>query len=142
MTTENGMASLAGWLEVKCGPAQAQYIMDEIHKTQQLEKSPECMELMLMADLIDGYRKELLHHIKEFKALRRQESTRSLVTLHIRHKLKEMEEIIKGGIFSWATLRDDYFLQRACYMEQCRRTKSGSMLDKPLVLESKQRRSA
>ena len=142
MTTENELAALAGWLEVKCGPAQAQYIIDEIEKTQRQEKNPECLEIMLMADLIDGYRKELLRHIKEFKTLRRQESTRSLVTLHIRHKLNEMEETIKGGILSWATLRDDYFLQRACYMEQCRRKKSGSIPEKITITKNKQRRSA
>lgn len=130
MTDQNNeLATLAGWLEVKCGPAQSQYIIDEISKIQQREKPLECMEIMLLADLIHGYRKEMLCQIKEYKALRNQECAQELSTLHIWHELKDMKENICKGIACWTTLRDDYFLQRACYMEQCRRIQNGFAIE-------------
>ena len=123
MQMEDGLAALAGWLEEKYGPAQAQHIIDELEKTQKRETSAECMALKMMADLIDMYRKDMLRQIRDFKTLRAQESYHAVANLHIRHRLKNMEDTIARGVESWSILRDDYFFQRACYMNECRRPK-------------------
>ncbi len=67
---DHDMAAIAGWLEEDCGEIQAQYILDEITKIQRKGSPLECLEIMLLADLIHGCRKEMLRQIKEFKALR------------------------------------------------------------------------
>ncbi len=123
----NEMATLAGWLEENCGEIQAQYIIDHITRMQRRGSPLECLEIMLLADLIHGYRKEMLRQIKEFKALRKQENSSSLTSVRIYRKLKDMKDQICQGIECWTTLRDDYFLQRACYMEHYRRKKEGFM---------------
>jgi len=122
---DHKMAALVGWLEENCGEIQAQYILDHITKMQRKGGPFECMEIMLLADLIHGYRKEMLRQIKEFKALRSRENSKSLMSVRVYRKLKDMKDQIKSGLQCWADLRDDYFLQRACYIEHCRRKQNG-----------------
>ena len=122
---DHDMAALVGWLEEKCGHIQAQYVLDEITKMQRRGTPLECMEIMLLADLIHGYRKEMLRQIKEFKALHKLQKSDSLASMRVYRKLRNMKEQIKSGLQCWTDLRDDYFLQRACYMEHCRRVQSG-----------------
>lgn len=127
------MASLAAWLEDRYDEIQAQAIMEEVLKTERRtsenpSRVPDYLEVKLLADLMYGYRKELLRQIKEFKTLRRKESKKELVMLHVRHRLKNMEENIMFGIQDWRDLRDDYFLQYACCMEHYRRQQEGYKL--------------
>ncbi len=138
----NEMATLAGWLEEKCGEIQTQYILDHITKMQRKGSHFECMEIMLLADLIHGYRKEMLRQIKEFKVLRSRESSKSLMSVRIYRKLKDMKEQIKSGLQCWTNLRDDYFLQRACYMEHCRRIQNGFVVEYACAPSMPQRRRA
>ena len=126
---DHNMAALAGWLEEKCGHIQAQYVLDEITKMQHRGSPLECLEIMLLADLIHGYRREMLRQIKALKALRNQERAQSLPSLRTRRKLKDMKEAIQQGLSCWTSLRDDYFLQRACYMEHCRRARNGFAME-------------
>ena len=139
---DHNMATLAGWLEEKCGEIQAQYILDHITKMQRKGSPFECMEIMLLADLIHGYRKEMLRQIKEFKALRKQGGSKSLTSVRIYRKLKDMKEQIKSGLQCWTDLRDDYFLQRACYMEHCRRSQYGFAVEYARSPSMPQRRRA
>ncbi|MCK5375046.1 MAG: hypothetical protein KAJ40_07160 [Alphaproteobacteria bacterium] len=75
---------------------------------------------MLLADLIHGYRKEMLRQIKGFKALRRLEYAQAVATFHVRKDLKCMKEAIINSISCWAELRDMYFFERARYVECCK----------------------
>jgi len=113
-------ANLAGWLEENCGEIQAQDILNYItamqHKTYHLE----CMEIMLLAEVIHGYRKEMLRQIKEYKALRAQEYAQVVASFHVRKELKSIKEAITSGIACWKDLRDTYFFERTCYMERCK----------------------
>jgi|GEM_PF-3733270 len=116
----NKMAALAGWLEESCGKNQAQDILDHITKMQCKGDSLECLEIMLLADIIHGYRKELLRKIKDFKALRSQEYAQDVASFHVRKELKGMKDAIINCIACWADLRDLYFYERAIYMERCK----------------------
>jgi len=116
----HNMAALAGWLEEKCGPVQALSILDQITRMLYQETSLQCMEIMLLADLIYEYRKEMLSQIKEYKALRNREYAQSVATFHVRKELKSMKEEIRNGVTCWVHLRDMYFFEYARYMECCK----------------------
>ncbi len=121
MTSQNyDMAALTGWLEENCGENQAQCILDQIKKMRYQGGSLQCMEIMLLADLIHSYRKERLRQIKEFKELRAQEYAQAVATFHVRKELKGTKEAIMNGISCWADLRELYFFERARYMERCK----------------------
>ncbi len=120
MTDKNdNMAALTGWLEEKCGHIQTQCVLNEITKMQ-FKDALECMEIMLLADIIHGYRKDMLRQVKEFKDLRAQEYTQDVATFHVRKELKSMKEEIMNGIACWSDLREMYFFERARYMERCK----------------------
>jgi len=121
MTSQtNGMAALAGWLEENCGQIQARYILDHIIKMQHKYEPLECMEIMLLAEIIHGYRKGMLSQIKEYKALRAQEYAQDVATFHVRKELKCMKEAIMDSLVCWKDLRTMYFYERALYMERCK----------------------
>lgn len=120
--TTNGktFAGFAEYLHDHYGPGQAQYILDELEKTHRRgqDTAPQCMAVKMKADLIQAYRREMLHQIKAYKALCKSESARSL---------DDMQERIKKGVESWKTLRVDYFLQRSCLMEHYERRRTGEI---------------
>jgi len=114
------MATLAGWLEENCGQDQAESILDQVHKMRCQGGLLQCMEIMLLAEIIYGYRKDLLRQIKEYKVLRAQEYAQDVATFHVRKELKSMEEAITSGIACWKDLRALYFFERAFYIERCK----------------------
>ena len=121
MTSQaNDMAALAGWLEENYGHIQAKEILNSTTKIQCKEDPLECMEIMFLAEIIHGYRKDMLRQIKEFKTLRKQEYAQDVATFHVRKELKSMKEAIINGIACWANLREVYFFERTCYMERCK----------------------
>lgn len=134
---DHKMATLAGWLEENCGEIQTQYILNHIKKMQRQDGSLQCMEIMLLADIIHGYRKDLLHQIKNYKALRAQEYAQDVVTFHMRKDLRSMKEAITSGIICWTDLRELYFFERARYMERCKWPHSAAVcLSNPLYEQS------
>ena len=143
MTSQDqNMATFVGWLEEKCGQIQAQYVLDEITDMQIKKNNLECMEIMLLADLVYGYRKELLQQIRSFKELRAQEGVKPLVDIRVRRKLKNMETTIRGGIKSWSALRRGYFSERSRYMEQCKYVQNGFVMENACSSSMPRRRRA
>lgn len=129
--------TLAGWLEENCGEIQARCILEQIKEMQCKDGSFECMEIMLLADIIHGYRKELLCQIRKYKALRAQEYAQDVATFHVRKKLKSIKEVITNSIGCWAGLRDMYFYERSLYMERCKWPNSVAVcLSNPLYEQS------
>ena len=121
MTSQiNDMAALAGWLEENCGKNQAQCILDQVNKMRYQGGSLQCLEIMLLADIVYGYRKEMLSQIKEYKTLRVQEYAQDVATFRVRKELKSMKEAITSGVACWKDLRVLYFFERARYMERCK----------------------
>ncbi len=118
----NSMAALAGWLEDECGENQAQYILGHIAKMQRQDQvgSLQCMEIMLLAEVIHGYRKEMLHQIKEYKFLRAKEYEQDVASLNVRKELRNMKEAIIKGLTCWLDLREIYFFERVLYMKRCK----------------------
>ena len=116
----NKMAALAGWLEENCGQNQAKDILNHITAMQYKTNSLECMEIMLLAEIIHGYRKDMLRQISEYKALRAYEYAQDIATFHVRKELKCMKESIMDGLTCWADLREMYFFERSLYMERCK----------------------
>ena len=138
MTSQtNGMAALAGWLEEYCGKNQALCIFDQIIKMQRQGGSLQCMEIMLLAEIIHGYRKDMLRRIKEFKAMRAHEYAQDVATFHVCKELKSMKEAIASGLACWKDLRTLYFFERARYMERCKWPYSAAVcLSNPLYEQS------
>ena len=138
MTSQvNDMAALTGWLEENCGHIQAQCILDQIKKMQHHGGSLQCMEIMLLADVIHGYRKEVLCQITKYKALRDQEHAQAVATFSVRKELKSMKEAIAKAVTCWADLRDMYFFERTRYMERCKWPHSAVVcLSNPLYEQS------
>lgn len=121
----NKMAALAGWLEENCGQNQAESILDQVNKMRCQGGLLQCMEIMLLAEIIYGYRKDMLRQIKEYKALRTHEYAQDVATFHVRKELKSMKESIASGIACWKDLRTLYFFERERYMECCKWPHSG-----------------
>ncbi len=117
---DHKMAALTGWLEEICGHIQARHILDNITKIQHKEDPLECMEIMLLAEIIHGYRKDMLRQIKEYKALYAHEYAQDVATFHVCKELKYMKEVIIRCLACWADLRELYFFERALYMERCK----------------------
>lgn len=114
------MAALMGWLEESCGSNQAQSVLDCIKNMLRKDTPLECMEIMLLADLIHGYRKEMLRRIKDYKALCSEEYANPVAIFQVHKDLKRMKEEIANGIVCWADLRTVYFTERADYMARCK----------------------
>ena len=127
----NDMAALMGWLEENYGHIQAQEILGSVTKIQHKEDPLECMEIMFLAEIIHAYRKDILSHIKEYKALRAKEYAQAVATFHVRKELKCIKEAIANNIACLADLREIYFFERALYMERCKWPQSVAVLSNP-----------
>ena len=119
MCNVENMAAFQEWLEQKYDVGQAQTIMDELSKCQDQCDDPQYFSLKLMGDLINDYRKDILQQRQEFKKLREKESSYALANLHIRQRMNEMDKAIRQSVANWTDLREDYFVQRVCFLGQC-----------------------
>jgi len=70
--------------------------------------------LHVMDDMMNTYRKEFLRLRRDYKILRDQESALGLAHIHIRHKLKQMDETIRRDLKSYGIMRIDYAMQKSC----------------------------
>ena len=85
---------------------------------QDHEASSELCSLGLMYELLKSYRKDFLKTRKEFKKLRDLHSTNRLANLHVEHKLKSLDEQVRSGLVNYNALRQDYIMQRSCFIKK------------------------
>lgn len=79
---------------------------------------PELYPLKRMHQLLQNDRDEFKRVRQEYKELRRLEAAHSLFNFHLKHRLKLMDEYTRKLYESYAALKDDYSLQKACLPEK------------------------
>ena len=96
-------------------PRQTEDAFDKLIKDHDPQITPELCALRTMGQMLTSYRKDILQMRLEYKELQKQESTQTLVNLHMQHKLESLDNTIRQTLDSYSALRDDYFMQRACF---------------------------
>jgi len=84
-----------------------------VHHHHQSSMAQICA-LHAMDEMLVTSRKEFLRLRRDFKILRDQERALGLTHSHMRHKLGQMDEMIRRNLKSYALMRIDYTMQKSC----------------------------